>query len=55
MVAIIIIINGSKAQFLLSLGRFFSFLILYTVYMTPWMGDQPVTRPLPTHRTIQTE
>jgi hypothetical protein len=36
---------------LLSLGRFFSFLILYTVATTPWTGDQPVARPLPTHRT----
>jgi hypothetical protein len=38
----------------LDLGRFFSFLILYTVGRTPWTGDQPVTRPLPTHRTTQT-
>jgi hypothetical protein len=22
---------------------------------TPWTGDQPVTRPLPTHRTTQTQ
>jgi hypothetical protein len=29
---------------------FFSFLILYTVSRTPWMGDQHVARPLPTHR-----
>jgi hypothetical protein len=36
------------------LGRFFSFLIFYTVCTTPWTGDQPVARPLPTHRTIQT-
>jgi hypothetical protein len=35
------------------LGRFFSFLILYTVGRTPWTGDQPVARPLPTHRTTQ--
>jgi hypothetical protein len=40
---------------LLNLGRFFSFLILYTVGRTPWMGDQPVARPLPTHRTTQTQ
>jgi hypothetical protein len=40
---------------LLDLGRFFSFLILYTVCMTPWTGDQPVARPLPTHRTTQTQ
>jgi hypothetical protein len=35
-------------QPLLGLGRFFSFLILYTVSRTPWTGDQPVARPLPT-------
>jgi hypothetical protein len=29
----------------------FSFVILYTVGWTPWTGDQPVARPLPTHRT----
>jgi hypothetical protein len=34
----------------LDLGRFFSFLILYTVARTPWRGDQPFARPLPTHR-----
>jgi hypothetical protein len=38
----------------LGLGRFFSFLILYTVGWTPWTGDQPVARPLPTHRTAET-
>jgi hypothetical protein len=27
--------------------RFFSFLILYIVGKTPWVGDQPVARPLP--------
>jgi hypothetical protein len=36
---------------LLDLGRFFSFLIFYTVSTTPWTGDQPVVRPLPAHRT----
>jgi hypothetical protein len=40
---------------LLNLGGFFSFLILYTVGRTPWTGDQPVARPLPTHRTTQTK
>jgi hypothetical protein len=39
---------------LLDLGRFFSFLILYTVGRTPWTGDQPIARPLPTHTTTQT-
>jgi hypothetical protein len=35
----------------LDLGGFFSFLMLYTDSKTPWTGDQPVARPLPTHRT----
>jgi hypothetical protein len=39
---------------LLDLGRFFSFVILYTVGRTPWAGDQPVARPLPTHTTART-
>jgi hypothetical protein len=30
-----------------------SFLILYTVGMTPWAGDQPVARPLPIHMTTR--
>jgi hypothetical protein len=38
-----------------STGSLFSFLILYTVGRTPWTGDQPVARPLPTHRTTQTQ
>jgi hypothetical protein len=33
----------------------FSFLILYTVGRTPWTGDQHFARPLPTHRTTQTQ
>jgi hypothetical protein len=33
-------------------GLFFSFTIFfYTDGRTPWTGDQPVARPLPTHRT----
>jgi hypothetical protein len=36
-------------------GRFFSFLILYTVGRTPWTGDHHVARPLPTHRTTLTQ
>jgi hypothetical protein len=36
---------------LFGLGRFFSFLIFYTVGRTPWTGDQPVGRPPPTHGT----
>jgi hypothetical protein len=33
---------------LLDLGRFSSFLILYTVARIPWTEDQSVARPLPT-------
>jgi hypothetical protein len=36
---------------LLDIGRFFSFLILYIVGRTPWGGDQPIAKTLPTHRT----
>jgi hypothetical protein len=38
----------------LDLGRFFNFLILYTVGRTLWTGDQTCARPLPAHRTAQT-
>jgi hypothetical protein len=48
----VIIVNGSTTL-LLSLGRFFGFLILYTVGRTLWAGDQPVARPLSTHMTKQ--
>jgi hypothetical protein len=33
----------------------FQFLNLYIVGRTPWTGDQPVSRPLSTHRTTQTQ
>jgi hypothetical protein len=33
----------------------FQFLIFYAVGGTPWTGDQPVARPLPVHRTTQTQ
>jgi hypothetical protein len=39
----------------LDLGRFFSFLILYIVDRNPLTGDQPIARPLSTHRTTQTQ
>jgi hypothetical protein len=32
-----------------------SSLIFYTVGRTPWTGDQPFAKPLPTHRTAQTQ
>jgi hypothetical protein len=38
---------------LFGLGRFFSFLILYTVGRASLMGDQPVSKLLSTHRTTQ--
>jgi hypothetical protein len=37
------------------LGLFFSFFIFYTDGGTPWTRNQPVTRPLPAHRTAQTQ
>jgi hypothetical protein len=48
-IIIIIIINGFTAD-LFAFGHFFSCSILLTVGRVPWMGDQPVARPLPTHR-----
>jgi hypothetical protein len=30
-------------------------LILHTVGRTPWTGDEAAARPLPTHRTTQTQ
>jgi hypothetical protein len=33
----------------------FQFLEFYTVGRTSWTGDQLVTRPLPAHRTAQTQ
>jgi hypothetical protein len=29
--------------------------LFQTIGRTPWTGDQPVARPLPTHRTTQTQ
>jgi hypothetical protein len=41
---------------LLGPGLFFSFVIFsYTVGRIPWTSDQPVARPLPTHRATQTQ
>jgi hypothetical protein len=39
----------------LDLGLFFRFLNIYTNDRTPWKEDQPVSKPLPTHRTTQTQ
>jgi hypothetical protein len=38
----------------LDLGRFFSFLNLYTIRTTPSTRHHPAARPLPTHRITQT-
>jgi hypothetical protein len=46
-------IYGSAA--LVDIGRLFRFLILSTVGRTPWTGAQPIARPLPIHRTTQTQ
>jgi hypothetical protein len=35
----------------LDFGCFFSFWILHTIGRIPWTGDQPIARPLPTHKT----
>jgi hypothetical protein len=40
---------------MLDLGRLFSFSVFYTVDRSPWTGDQPIGRPLPTRRTAETE
>jgi hypothetical protein len=34
---------------------FSSVIIFYTDGRTPWTSDKPVTRPLPIHRTTQTQ
>jgi hypothetical protein len=49
--------SSSSSSFyspLVGIGRFFSFLIPYTVGRTPRTGDQPVAKPLPIPRTTQT-
>jgi hypothetical protein len=33
----------------------FQFLNLYTIGTTSWTGDQSVARPIPTHKTTQTQ
>jgi hypothetical protein len=46
---------GGSVAVCLGLGRFFTFLLLYTDGRTPWTGDHPVARPLLAHRTTQTQ
>jgi hypothetical protein len=52
-VPIYLSIYGSTA--LVDLGQFLIFFIFCTVDRTTWTSDQPVARPLPTHRTAQTQ
>jgi hypothetical protein len=40
---------------LLGLSPFCSFLVLYTISRTPWTGDQPVARLLPTQNNTNKE
>jgi hypothetical protein len=47
-IIIIIIINGSRAHF--GTWSLFSVYWTYIVGGNPWVGDEPVARPLPTHR-----
>jgi hypothetical protein len=42
-------------QSFVALWLLFQFLDFYTGGTTPWAGDQPVARPLPIHRTTQTQ
>jgi hypothetical protein len=39
----------------LNLGRFFSFLFLYTFGRIPWTGDQSLSRQLPRQNNTNTE
>jgi hypothetical protein len=52
--AIYLYVCVSRAP-LLGLGRFFSFFIFYAVCRIHCTGDQPDARPLPAHRTPQTQ
>jgi hypothetical protein len=38
-----------------ALASSFSFMIIFTDGRTPWASDQLVARPLPKHRTTQTQ
>jgi hypothetical protein len=53
-VGLLVFIYGSVVLYW-TLAAFCSFLIFYTVGRTPWTEDKPVARPLPTHRTTETQ
>jgi hypothetical protein len=46
--------NGSYSPSRAPALFFSSVIIFYTEGRTPWTSDKPVARPLPIHRTIQT-
>jgi hypothetical protein len=48
-------IYGPTALLLVDFSGLFIFLILYIVAKTSLSRDQPVARPVPTHRTTQTQ
>jgi hypothetical protein len=51
-------INSSSwlaLQYLCALAPFFQFPDIFTIGRTPWTSDQLVARPLPKHRTAQTQ
>jgi hypothetical protein len=48
-------LSTALQSFLVDLGHFFSSSIPYTVCRTPRRGNQPVAKPLPTHRTTKTQ
>jgi hypothetical protein len=45
----------ASTALLLDHGGFHFLLYFYSVGRTTWQGDQPVARPLPTHRAARTE
>jgi hypothetical protein len=48
-------VTGAAFIYLCLYSRFFSSRCFYTVGRSDWMGNQPVTRSLPAHRTVQTQ
>jgi hypothetical protein len=51
----ILIYSTTAPQLFVGPWPLFQFLNLYIVGRTDWTGDQPVERPLSTHRTTQTQ
>jgi hypothetical protein len=55
MISVVFIYLSMALRPLWILTVFFQLLNEYTVGRTPWKGEQPVTRLLPTHRRKQTQ